>query len=198
MNTPLTPFTKGTHTPRSHFNGGVLTFTLVGVFTWMFQFNEGDKHMHPLHLAITVASLVVSPADENGFRTLSFSPGVQAIYMAGPLKGPFHQDDILPAPQGRITRVCTFLGWDRGSIGEANLEINISGFRLYQRSEHKESPINYDAWKCQDVNYMPTSQSPLIHMAQDAWMTAPNHHDGGLSTRVEMSIRITIQTIPGK
>lgn len=136
--------------------------------------------------AIAVSSLNVSPTDDSGRFMVSFDPGPIAIYRAD---GYREWDHVVPLPPGTICEVRSFVGWDRGSLGEANLELNISGYQLYERSEHKESPVNYDAWVVREER-REVREGESIHMHLGAVQTGPNAHDGGLSTRVHFAFRL--------
>lgn len=138
-------------------------------------------------LLAAIVALTISPSDSGGRFSVEFSPGPRVIYLG---REPLAEDYEIPMPAGTLCDVRTFIGWDHGSIGEASLELNLGGIRLYERSEHKESPANYDAWKSRPVRV--TSQGIPLHVRLDGWMTRPNAHDGGLSTRVEFSIRVAM------
>jgi hypothetical protein len=137
-------------------------------------------------LGVVVSALAVSPADDSGRFTVSFDPGPIAIYRAD---GYQQWDHVIPLPAGTICEVRTFVGWDRGSIGEASFEINVGEYRLVERSEHKESPVNYDAWVAR-TERRDVRDGELANMHVGAVQTAPNAHDSGLSTRVHFAFRL--------
>jgi hypothetical protein len=137
-------------------------------------------------LAIAVSTLTISPPDESGRFIVSFDPGPVAIYRAN---GYREWDHVVPLPAGTVCEVRTFVGWDRGSIGEANLELNVGEYRLLERSEHKESPVNYDAWVVRSER-RDIHEGDLLNMHLGAVQTGPNAHDGGLSTRVHFAFRL--------
>ncbi len=72
-----------------------------------------------------------------------------------------------------VTKAWTFIGSDRGNILEA--DIQLSGPKLdyfLQRSDHRETPGHYDAWKsesvkwtgdvlCVQVSATPTTPAPI-------------------------------------
>ncbi len=95
-----------------------------------------------------IVAMSLSPEDSAGRFSVEFSPGPREIYLG---RAPMDEDYQLPMPAGVVCDVRSFVGWDHGSIGEASLEVNLGGIRLYERSEHKESPANYDAWKSRPV-----------------------------------------------
>lgn len=134
-----------------------------------------------------VTPIEVSGVDAEGRFTVGFDPGPVAIYLS---EGRRDWVFVFPIPKGCITEVRSFIGWDRGSIGEAGLDLALGDQRIYERSEHKESPVNYDAWKVRAVRVASTGRS--LAMAIGAGMTAPNESDGGLSTRVEVAVRLTM------
>ncbi len=47
-----------------------------------------------------------------------------------------------------VRRVATFVGSDRGNLVEADVQVYTpGGYYLIQRSEHREAPGLYDAWR---------------------------------------------------
>lgn len=52
----------------------------------------------------------------------------------------------------RITRVRTFFATDRGNVCEAELKVVVQDNQLAIRSEHKEEPGIYDAWREGEAN----------------------------------------------
>jgi hypothetical protein len=141
----------------------------------------------PAHLP-AIGSLGVSPPDESGRFVFEFDPGPIEIYRANRYR---LWDHVVPMPRGTICEVRSFVGWDRGSLGEANLEVNVGATRLYERSEHKESPVNYDAWKVRRVR-LDVREGATMNLHLGAVQTGPNVHDGGLSTRVHFAVRLTM------
>ncbi len=137
-----------------------------------------------------VVDLTVSPPDRAGRFTVSYDPGPTAIYQRDGLRA---WDYYVPIPAGgTVCEVRSFLGWDRGSIGEASIELNALGQQLYERHDHKETLADYDAWAVRTVRLeVPAGTS--IHMHVGANMITENS-DGGWSTRVHFAFRLRMTT----
>lgn len=143
---------------------------------------------------VVVGSVAVSPQDSDGRFSVEYSAPALEIYRADGYK---EWDHWAQLPGGWICEVRTFVGWDRGSIGEANLELNFpGGYRLMERSEHKELMQNYDAWKTAHTRRAVQS-GEWLNMHLGAAQTAPNATDAGLSTRVHMTYRLMMSLTAG-
>lgn len=78
----------------------------------------------------------------------------------------------LPAAT-KFAKAWTFIGTDRGDILEADIQLSSSKLDYFlQRSEHREAPGQYDAWKsepivwagneiCAQVSATPTAGKPV-------------------------------------
>lgn len=170
------------------------------------------KHLLEDRAQILLMSLLVLPGpaaqaqviakslpDARGRFTFEIALPAQAIYLAD---GYREWDDVVPVPPGTVCEVRSFIGWDRGTLAEGNLEVNVgAGFRLYERSEHRERarrvPDSYDAWAscaaptCRGrVTFVNLAGGDLIQVHTGAVMTGPRTNDGGLSTRVQFAVRL--------
>lgn len=73
----------------------------------------------------------------------------------------------------KFSKAWTFIGTDRGDILEADIQLSSSKLDYFlQRSEHREAPGQYDAWKaepiawagneiCAQVSATPTAGKPV-------------------------------------
>lgn len=60
-----------------------------------------------------------------------------------------------------VTRIWSFIGVDQGDLGEFSVDVSAPE-RVYQRSMHKETLSNYEAWEYLDVNF--TTKKLSIHV----------------------------------
>jgi hypothetical protein len=139
-----------------------------------------------LALSIVVGAASASAPDASGRFTVEFDAGPVVIYHAN---GYRTWERLVSIPSGTVCEVRSFVGWDRGSVGEASLELNVGGFRLYERSDHKEGEGIYDAWSVRSAR-LEVGTGALVHMVMGAAQTGPNTHDDGLSTRVHFAFRL--------
>lgn len=160
----------------------------------------------PPAVILNIADIEISKPDSAGRFTVAYAPGPFVLYapsvtpldgLPSPPLGKRAFTYVVPVPYGCITSVRTFLGWDAGSIGEATIELIAGSFRLYERSEHKETAGNYDAWRERAVHFEPPDRAIRvgrhnITFVVSAEMLAPRTVDGGLSTRAEAAFRLTI------
>jgi hypothetical protein len=139
-----------------------------------------------LALTLFMGAASASAPDASGRFTAELDAGPVAIYRAN---GYQTWERFVSIPAGTVCEVRSFVGWDRGSVGEASLELNVSGFRLYERSSHKEGEGIYDAWSVRRAR-LDVGPGAFVHMVMGAAQTGPNTHDGGLSTRVHFAFRL--------
>lgn len=167
----------------------------------------------------SVGSLEVSHPDARGHFVVSFDPGPIDLYMPGYLTaaqveelaqmgirpGLRRVSHVVPLPAGCIVAVRSFIGWDAGSIGEATLELDVDGYRLFERSDHKEAPTNYDAWRGPiEASFVPRAPGStgrenvigrgMLSMTFSAEQLAPRTVDGGYSTRAHGAFRLEMST----
>jgi hypothetical protein len=136
-----------------------------------------------------VAAQPISLPDASGRSSAEWDGGPQVVYLG---EDQVVRDVLLPIPvQATICEARTFIGWDRGSIGEAGVDVNARGTRLLERSDHKESPTNYDAWAARAIRFDLVAGDEL-HLQLRASQTGPNAHDQGRSTRVHFAPRLTL------
>lgn len=66
----------------------------------------------------------------------------------------FRSSRCFAVPYGiRFTRIATFIGSDRGNVLEADVQVHTpEGYYVLQRSEHRETPSRYDAWKSEKLD----------------------------------------------
>jgi len=159
--------------------------------------------MPPTPPAIVAPAPEISPVDAQGRRTVAFDPGPVDLY-APIVSFPIGDPHVMrlgrrefsyevPIPPGLcIVAVRSFIGWDLGSVGEATIEIIVGGFRVYERSDHKELPAHYDAWQERGVHFAPRAARPIVNFVFSAQMTAPRTFDQGLSTRAHGAFRLVL------
>lgn len=117
-----------------------------------------------------------------------WASGPRVLYLGDP---PTKVAVTLYPPPGVLCGCRSFIGWDAGSRGEAGMDVAIDGVWVYERSDHKEAPTNYDAW--QESPYMRRQIRPgdPLDILAVASQTAPNATDQGRSTRVEFALRLS-------
>ena len=61
----------------------------------------------------------------------------------------YRRSACFAVPSGlNVHKIATFIGNDRGNLVEADVQVYTpAGYYLLQRSEHRETPSQYDAWK---------------------------------------------------
>lgn len=107
--------------------------------------------------------------------------------------------------KAEIYKISTFLGWDRGDIGECGVGIfDESGRSIYERTDHKEAGVhqlNFWVWKSQLIS---TAHFNATHVAEtdavtqnisihvDAWPTGINmlKHTMKPMVRPDLNIRL--------
>jgi hypothetical protein len=92
------------------------------------------------------------------------------------------------APNLTITKVRTFLAFDRGGIGEVALTVTANDYKLATRSEHKESPaVNYDAMRSEDVRF----ETPSTGTTLAVYLMG--HNTGSTWTRLEVGVILDVE-----
>ena len=92
------------------------------------------------------------------------------------------------APNLTITKVRTFLAFDRGGIGEVALTVTANDYKLAARSQHKEHPmVNYDAMHSEDVRFdtLSTGTTLAVYLM--------GHNTGTAWTRLEVGVILDIE-----
>lgn len=96
----------------------------------------------------------------------------------------------VPLPPGlRITKVRTFVGWDRGAIAEAVLTVTAGSYKLVTRSEHKETAANYDAMRSETVAYETGPGETPLAIYLGAWTTV------AATTKIEVGVIVEVERV---
>jgi len=136
----------------------------------------------------------LSEPDADGRRTATWLFPVEAV-KGGDEAFVFH--DTFPLDCSgftHVTEVATFIGVDRGDIVEAAVDLtSAGGFALYQRSFHKESVGEYDAWEKTPVTFHldGTPKDDLV-LTLTCRVTGRDP-DGKLSATIQFEARLTVR-----
>lgn len=99
---------------------------------------------------------IVSQPDGMGNRSYTLMlPDQPVIVHGGSEDRVYRRTWRVPFPNNDrtyITEVSSFIGFDPGDVGEADVELETyGGYRFYLRSMHKETDGIFDAWDTKDV-----------------------------------------------
>lgn len=116
----------------------------------------------------TVVNVSSSQVDARGSYTLQLQiPDQPAAISSAPL----HREFCAQIPAGlTIRRVRSFVAFSAGTIAEFALTVTAGTYYLVTRSEHKEVPTSYDAWKTEKTEYRTDIDTPLV-VYVDGWST---------------------------
>lgn len=128
----------------------------------------------PAPKAHTYVPSYTSPADADGNFTVNIPfPGQPVVVPAG---GMYQYAYYTTVPNNaRVLRVWSFIGSSTAAIYEADINLKSGdGPAIYQRSDHKEVPANYDAWQVQPANWRSrTTGTQYIVLEGVAYGTGP-------------------------
>lgn len=132
--------------------------------------------------------LHTSRPDGTGAYTVRVVLPGQPVIVAPPGN---HFEYAIDVPPGhRVEKVWSFIGNRAGERLEAGLDlVSRGGFNLHQRSEHRETPGQYDAWKSEDVDWVATRDDHTLRIIGIAYCT------GGTPVGLHYELRLRLRQV---
>ena len=98
-------------------------------------------------------SLLLTIAGPQDRKVLLIETGPPITVTPG---NPFRSASCIPLGASyHIAKAWTFIGSDRGNILEADIQLSSRSLDYFlQRSEHRETPSSYDAWKSEPADWI--------------------------------------------
>lgn len=129
-----------------------------------------------------------SKADGTGAYTVLVSlPGPVTVTPSNDLRWEYQIDVPVGA---KIERVWSFIGDYPGDRLEAGLDVlTVGGFHLHQRSEHRETAGQYDAWKTEDVGWVATREDHTLRLV------GTGHCTGGAPVVLHWELRMRLRQV---
>jgi hypothetical protein len=139
-------------------------------------------------LAQHQVSTFTSKADGTGAYTVLVSlPGPVTVVPSNDLRWEYQIDVPVGA---KVERLWSFIGDFPGDRLEAGIDVvTVGGFHLHQRSEHRETAGQYDAWKAEDVGWVSTREDHTLRIV------GTGHCTGGAPVVLHWELRLRMRQV---